>query len=281
MDPLFARRTWRTLEPIHGMIYFSPEAGAEYVALGLSGQMGYFASRAAPMGTVPAEVVIATFYNFRPGLVRDSIPEAWHRATRDQILDARVRGADAALRTRLGGAVDTPEMIEAATLAQRAALVACEHLDGRPLFAGHASLPWPDAPHLRLWHAQTLLREFRGDGHIAALVAAGLTGLEAAITHVATGDVPGAVMLSTRAWPADEWQAGVDGLRSRGLLESGDDLALTEAGREQRQWIEDATDAASVIAYEALGEDVCSRLRTLARPWSKTLAELLVQGGGS
>ncbi|MEP6624880.1 MAG: hypothetical protein ABJC79_10575, partial [Acidimicrobiia bacterium] len=84
-----------------------------------------------------------------------------------------------------------------------------------------------------------------------------------------------------RAWPADEWQAGVDGLRSRGLLESGDDLTLTDAGREQRQWIEDATDAASVIAYEALGEDVCSRLRTLARPWSKTLAELLVQGGGS
>ena len=277
MDPLVARRTWRTLEPIHGMIYFSREAGAEYEALGLSGQMGYFASRAAPMGTVPAEVVIATFFNFRPALVRESIPAAWDLATRDQILAARVRGADAALRSTLGTEVDRAEMVEAADTAQRAALVACEHVDGRPLFAGHASLPWPDAPHLRLWHAQTLLREFRGDGHIAALVAAGLSGLEAAITHVATGDVPGAVMLSTRAWPADEWQAGVDGLRSRGLLEPGDDLALTEQGRAQRQWIEDATDAASAVAYESLGDETCARLRTLARPWSKSLAELLVR----
>jgi hypothetical protein len=273
MDPLIARRTWRTLEPIHGMIYFSREAGAEYEGLGLSGQTGYFASRAAPMGTVPAEVVIATFYNFRPALVRESIPEAWEIATRDQILAARVRGADAALRRTLGATVDHPEMVEAADLAQRAALVACEHLDGRPLFAGHASLPWPDAPHLRLWHAQTLLREFRGDGHIAALVAAGLSGLEAAITHVATGDVPGAVMLSTRAWPADEWQAGVDGLRARVLLEPGADLILTDAGRAQRQWIEDATDASSVVAYEGLGDDACSRLRTLARPWSKAIVD--------
>ncbi len=273
MDPLVARRTWRTLEPIHGMIYFSGEAGAEYEALGLSGQMGYFASRAAPMGAVPAEVVIATFFNFRPALVRESIPAAWQIATRDQILAARVRGADAALRRTLGGAVDSPEMIEAADLAQRAALVACEHLDGRPLFAGHASLPWPDPPHLRVWHAQTLLREFRGDGHIAALVAAGLSGLEAAITHVATGDVPGAVMLATRAWPADEWRAGVDGLRARGLLEPGDDLTLTDAGRAQRQWIEDVTDTSSAVAYATLGEDACARLRTLTRPWSKEIVD--------
>lgn len=273
MDPMIARRTWRTIEPIHGMIYFSREAAAEYEALGLTGQMGYFASRAAPMGLVPAEVVIATFFNFRPELVRESIPEAWQRTTRYEILSARVRGADAALRGSLGNAVETPEMVEAADLATRAALTACEHVDGRPLFAGHASLPWPDAPHLRLWHAQTLLREFRGDGHIAALVVAGLTGLEAAISHVATGEVPGAVMLSTRAWPADEWQAGVDALRSRGLLEPGEDLALTDRGREQRQWVEDATDAASVAAYEPLGEDGCARLRTLARPWSKTIVD--------
>ena len=273
MDPMIARRTWRTAEPIHGMIYFSPEASAEYEKLGLTGQMGYFASRAAPMGTVPAEVVIATFFNFRPALVRESIPEAWNRTTRDEILAARVRGADGALRRSLGTAVESHEMTEAAELATRAAMTACEHLDGRPLFAGHASLPWPDAPHLRLWHAQTLLREFRGDGHIAALLTAGLTGLEAAISHVATGEVPGAVMLSTRAWPAEEWQTGVDALRARGLLEADGDLALTERGREQRQWIEDATDAASVVAYEPLGDEACARLRALARPWSKTIVD--------
>jgi hypothetical protein len=139
------------------------------------------------------------------------------------------------------------------------------------LFAGHAQLPWPDEDHLVLWHAQTLLREYRGDGHIAALVTAGLSGLEAAITHVATGEVPGAVLVSTRAWPAEEWDAGADGLRARGLLEPGPDLVLTEAGRVQRQWIEDATDAAAVAAYEPLGEDGCARLRALTRPWSKAI----------
>ena len=205
--------------------------------------------------------------------MRDAIPEAWNRATPTQIVDARVRAADLALRRSLSDAIGTPELAEAAHLARRAAHVACEHLDGRPLFAGHASLEWPDDPHLVLWHAQSLLREFRGDGHIAALVAAGLNGLEAAITHVATGDVPGAVMLATRDWPEDEWQAGIDGLRSRGILESGEVLTLTETGRAQRQWIEDATDSAAVVAYEVLGDDGCARLRALARPYSRAIVD--------
>lgn len=276
MDPTIARRTWRTVEPIHGMIYFSAEANAEYEALGLTGRMGYFASRAAPMGTVSAEIVIATFYNFRPALVRASIPAAWSHATRDEILDARRRGADAALRRSLPDAIGSGELAEASGLARRAAETACEHLDGRALFAGHTSLPWPDESHLVLWHAQTLLREFRGDGHIAALVSAGLSGLEAAITHVATGEVPSAVLVSTRAWPEDEWGAGVDALRSRGIIAPGADpteLSLTETGLAQRQWIEDVTDAAAVVAYEPLGDDGCARLRALARPWSRAIID--------
>jgi hypothetical protein len=273
LDPRIARRTWRTVEPVHGMIYFSPEATAAFDALGLAGRMGYFGSRAAPMGEVPAEVVIATFYNFRPALVRASIPEAWRRATPARILDARLDGADAALRRSLGDVIGSRELAEAAGLARRAAETACAHPEGRPLFAGHAALPWPQEDHLVLWHAQTLLREFRGDGHIAALVSAGLSGLEAAITHVATGEVPGAVLTSTRAWPADEWDTAVDGLRARGLLTADDDLALTDTGRTQRAWIEDATDAAAVMAYEPLGEDGCARLRALARPWSRTIVD--------
>ena len=273
MDPMIARRTWRTAEPIHGMIYFSPEATAAYESLGLTGRMGYFASRAAPMGAVPPEVVIATFYNFRPQLVRDAIPEAWTRATPTAILEARVDSADRALRRSVPDAIGSADLSEAATLARRAAEVACDHLDGRPLFAGHASLPWPDESHLVLWHAQSLLREFRGDGHIAALLAAGLSGLEAAISHVATGEVPGAVMLATRDWPADEWAAGIEGLQARGILEPGEELALTDTGRSQRQWIEDVTDATSVVAYETLGEDGCAQLRTLARPLSKAIVD--------
>ena len=275
MDPMIARRTWRTAEPIHAMIYFSPEAAAAYESLGLTGRMGYFASRAAPMGAVPAEVVIATFYNFRPQLVRDAIPEAWNRATPAAILEARVDSADRALRRSVPDAIGSSDLSEAATLARRAAEVACELLDGRPLFAGHASLPWPSESHLVLWHAQSLLREFRGDGHIAALLAAGLSGVEAAITHVATGEVPGAVMLATRDWPADEWAAAIEGLQARGILEPGEELGLTEVGRAQRQWIEDVTDAASVVAYEPLGEDGCAQLRALARP----LSTAIVDGG--
>ncbi|MBK5288611.1 MAG: hypothetical protein JJE46_09095 [Acidimicrobiia bacterium] len=270
---MIARRTWRTVEPIHGMIYFSPEAAAGYESLGLTGRMGYFASRAAPMGAVPAEVVIATFYNFRPQLVRDAIPAAWAIATPERIVATRVAAADAALRRSLPDAIGTPDLAEAATLARVAAEAACERLDGRPLFAGHAALPWPDASHLVLWHAQSLLREYRGDGHIAALVVAGLNGLDAAITHVATGDVPGGVMTATRDWPADEGNAGIDRLRARGILQPGDELTLTDLGREQRQWIEDATDAAAVAAYEALGEDGCARFRALARPLSRTIID--------
>jgi len=273
LDPMIARRTWRTVEPLHGMIYFTREAATAFDALGLVGRMGYFGSRAAPMGAVNAEVVIATFFNFHPDLVRASIPAAWERATPAAILDARLRAADAALRRSLPDAIGSPELAEAASLARTAAETACAHVEGRPLFAGHVALPWPDDDHLVLWHAQTLLREYRGDGHIAALVSAGLSGLEAAVTHVATGDVPGAVLASTRAWPAAEWDAAVDELRARVILEPGDQLALTEVGRAQRQWIEDATDAAAIAAYVPLGDDGCARLRTLTRPWSRAIVD--------
>ena len=90
MDPLIARKTFRTLEPLHGFVYFSPDAEPEYVAAGLKpGRMGYFASRSAPMGAVAAEVVIATFFNFNHDLVRSVIPSAWHEATPERVLAAR------------------------------------------------------------------------------------------------------------------------------------------------------------------------------------------------
>ena len=274
MEPIVARKTWRTVEPVHGMIYFAPEAADAYEKLGLEGErMGYFASRSAAMGPVPAEVVIATFFNFHPGLVRHVIPAAWERATPGEILAARLEGADRALRRSLGDAIGAAEMAEAAELARRAALTACEHPEGRPLFAGHASLPWPDEPHLVLWHAQTLLREFRGDAHVAALMLEGLSGLEALLSHAASGDVPDTALQSTRSWPDDEWQAAADRLRSRGLLEPGPDIAFTEAGRRQRQWVEDRTDAGALPAYEPLGDDGCERLRSLARPFSKAIVE--------
>src|SRR6266545_3213736 len=106
LAPVVARKTWRTLEPIHGMIYFAPEGRERYASIGLEGgRMGYFASRAAALGPVPAEAVIASFYNFNPALVRHSIPAAWALAPPERVLDARFEAADLALRRAFGEAM--------------------------------------------------------------------------------------------------------------------------------------------------------------------------------
>ena len=277
VDSTLARKTWRTLEPVHGMIYFVPEGPERYETIGLKGnRMGYFASRAAAMGPVPAEVVISTFYNFSPDLVRRSIPAAWDLAAPSEILAARTDAADAALRRGLGSdMVESADLREAAGLARRAAEAASGMIQGRPLFAAHAGLPWPEEPHLVLWHAQTLLREYRGDGHIAALVQAELDPVEALVTHAAAGEVDVRFLRASRAWPEAAWDAGVERLRSRGLVEASSDgsspdgsVVFTETGRSLRQKIEDETDRLSTPAYAAIGADGCARLRELGRPVS-------------
>ena len=272
MDLTTPRKMHRTMEPYHGMIYFVPEARQRYEALGLTGRrMGYFASRAAAMGPVPAEVVIATFFNFNPDLVRRAIPEAWSLATPQAIIDARLVAADQALRRMLGTAIDGPEVAEAAALATLAT-GGC-HPEGRPLYAAHAALTWPDEPHLALWWAQTLLREFRGDGHIAALVTEDLTGPEALVLHEASDaeSLAAGVLQVSRAWPDDQWQATRDALASRGLLEG--DGTITDAGSALRQRVEDTTDRLMLGCWERLGEDRCQRLRQLVRPVSRTVFE--------
>jgi len=280
MDPITARRTCRTVEPLHGMIYFAAEATESYLRLGLRPEAGYFASRSAAMGAVGAETVVATFFNFHPDLVRDVIPAAWAVASPDAVLAGRQEAADTALRRMLGDAVSAPEMERAAALARRAAERAAERYEGRPLFAAHAGLPWPDPPHLVLWHAQTLLREFRGDGHIAALVLHDLDPVEALGLHLATGDPPESFLRGTRGWPDDEWEAGVERLMARGLVlrvvPSGAhraSLTLTDRGAALREAIEAQTDGASVVAYESLGEEGCAELRTLARPFSRAVVD--------
>ena len=270
MDPVIARKTWRTVEPVHSMIYFAPEAEQHYERAGITNtRAGYFASRAAPFGEASAEVVISTFYNFSPAFVREVIPAAWSDVTAAAMIDARYAAADEALRRLLGDVADSDGIAEAAELARVAALTACEHLEGRPLFAAHAALPWPDEPLLELWHAQTLLREFRGDGHIAALVADDISGIEALIMHGGTGDIPAARLQMSRNWTDDEWMVASDRLIERGLLDP--DGTLSELGAERRQWVEDRTDLLSLAPYEALGEDDCDRLRQLARPLSQAI----------
>ncbi len=273
IEPRTARRTHLSAETIHGMIYFTPYGREAYATLGITDQrMGYFASRSAAMGAVPAEVVIATFFNFHPNAVRRVIPAAWEIAAPSAILEARLEAVDRSLRQAWGERVSGPEVREAASLARRAAERATERPQGRPLFAGHSSVPWPDEPHLVLWHAQSLLREFRGDGHVALLLAEGLDGLDALVVHAATGEVPARTLQSMREWSDEEWAAGVAGIRERGWLEAGEDLRLSAAGRAHRQSVEDRTDQLACFPYEAIGEEGCARLRELAIPLSKAVA---------
>ncbi len=280
VDPLTARKTWRTLEPLHGMIYFAPEASASYARLGLPEGAGYFASRAAALGAVGADTVTAAFFNFNPALVRSAIPAAWQLASPESVLDARLDAADAALSRMLGDAVRSPEMDRAASLARRAAERATLRYEGRPLFAAHAGLAWPRPSHLVLWHAQTLLRECRGDGHIAALVLHDLDPVEALALHLATGELPGSFLKDTRGWSDTDWEAGVDRLGERGLVRRVEPpesdraaVVLTEEGAAVRNVIEETTDRAAVFAYEALGEDGCAELRSLARPFSRAVVD--------
>ncbi len=274
---LRARKTWRTLEPLHGMIYFVPEAAEAYARLGVTGRAGYFASRAAPMGAVTADVVVSTFFNFNPELVHAAIPRAWDSATPAQLVAARFSAADAAFRRLLGAeVVESEEMRRAATLARAAAEAASRAgMEGRPLAAAHADVAWPDEPHLQLWHAQSILREFRGDGHVALLVVHGLSGAEALVTHAAAGDVPAHVLRSTRGWSSEAWRAAMDALRGRGWLDMSDEPRFTEWGAAQRRAIEDGTDALAAAPYAELGDECCAELRALARPWSRTLANVL------
>jgi hypothetical protein len=282
VDPLVARRTYRTVEPCHAFVYFCPEAEEAYGALGLGGPRGYFASRSAPMGAVSAEVVVATFFNFNPSLVRRMMEGTWDLARPEALVAARLDAVDRAMRRILGGAVDGPEMARAAELARAAATAACETPEGRPLFAGHAQLPWPAQPHLVLWHAETLLREFRGDGHIAALVLDGCTGLDALVLHAATGEVPEDTLRATRMWPDEEWDAAVAGLVARGrLMPETATLTLTEEGARRRNEVEAATDRLAAPAYAAIGEEGCAELRRLARPFSQAVVAATFPAAGA
>ena len=258
------------------MIYFVPEAAEAYERLGVTGRAGYFASRAAPMGAVAGELVVATFFNFNPDLVRAAIPRAWDITTPEALVKARLAAVDGAFRRVLGDDVlESRSMDRAADWRRGLAETASAQVEGRPLSAGHAELPWPDQPHLVLWHAQSILREFRGDGHVALLLTHGLSGIDALVTHVAAGDAASGILRATRGWSDEQWGAAVRSLQQRGWLVEGDDVAFTEWGAAQRQEIEDQTDVLAAAPYAALGEEGCAELRTLTRPWSTTFADLL------
>ena len=266
-----ARRMWRLTETYHVVTYFSPQFRTATDALGCKGGwMGYFATRSAPLGAASPELVTAVFYNFHPSRVAKALPDAWAIASPQRFLAARLAGADATLRDLLGNdLLDGAELVEAAKLAWEAA----QHAPaaGRPLAAANAALPAPEQPHVALWQATTVLRESRGDGHVAALVTAELDPCEALVLFAADHGIPGEQMRLWRGWSEAEWADAARRLAGRGLLDG--ENRISDAGREARSWVEERTDAAARAPWEALGEERTERLATLLAPISKRLAE--------
>lgn len=259
-----ARQVWRRLELLHAVTYFSPEAIGALNDAGYKGfWMGYFAGRAAPLGPVGPEVVSALFNNFAETRVRKALPDAWSYAAPQAALDARLTGSVAALRRAVGGA----EVAEIAGLARRAAESA--PVEGRALFAANAALPWPDDSFAVLWHAATLLREHRGDGHVAALTAAGLRGREANVLHFTSVDAPPMIRTIGRDYDDAEWDTNVQSLADRGLMTA--DGQLTDAGHALKADIEDRTDQVALPAYAVLNDDELERLITLAGPLARAV----------
>lgn len=269
-EPELARRFFDRFEPVHAVTYFAPEARAALDGLGYRGfWMGYFAARSAPLGMVPHQVVAAIFYNFAAERVAKALPAAWQVAGPDAALRARQESAVAALRRY--GLDDSENVRVAAELAGRAARGA--PVDARPLFAANLALPWPDDPLAALWHATTLLREHRGDGHVAVLAAAGISGRESNVLHAAAGGIPREYIARTRDYDEAAWRHHEQRLAARGLL--GEDGSLTSAGRQLKDHVERSTDALGLSALDALSDDEVEALFRALTP----ITRAVVAGG--
>lgn len=253
------RALWSLYEPVHAIVYFEPSVSGCLADVGLHGFWnGYFAGRAAPLGAVGPAPVTALFFGFAPTMVARALPKVWSRISPDLAVETRFE----AVRRVLGPLLDDSGDARRATdvLVRAAEGVAT---DGRALAAAWQAVPQPDDLAARLWWATTVLREHRGDGHVLAATAAGLTGLEAAITHVAVGPLTREVLQPNRGWTDDEWDAAAGGLVHRGVL--SDDGSLTAEGRRLREHVESETDRLARSAASTVADDLPVVSRVLER----------------
>ncbi len=258
------------LDPYHALIVFSPASVGVFAGAGLDPWAAYFAGRSAPLGAASEGLVDAIFFHFEPGMVAAQMAKVRAAAEPDKLLALRLEAAAAAARDTLGEEViGSAEMAEAAELAVTAA-AACTAA-GRPLGAANAALPLPDAPHLRLWQAATTLREWRGDGHNAALLASGMDAVEVLVNAVAAGVERRESIQPRRGWSDAAWEAAEQRLHARGLLT--EDGGLTLRARELREEIEDLTDRLALAPWQALGRDGTRRLHELVLPWSAVVSD--------
>ncbi|MCK2212361.1 hypothetical protein MF672_000890 [Actinomadura sp. ATCC 31491] len=249
-------RMFELIEPI-GTVTFSEVANDAFLAVGMRTYWdGYFAGRAAPLGQAPAEVVHAVFYNFADGEVARHIPWVWGKITPQEAITVREQGSTAALRQMIGELAGSPALGRVADLATRAAVSA--PTEGRPLYAGLRALDVPGEPVARLWHAATLLREHRGDGHNAALLAHGIGGTEAHVLMAVSLGMRAEEFGRVHHLPKARLAAVVAGLRGRGLVDAAG--GFTDAGRETKQRVEALTDELAAPAYDVLSPDELDEL---------------------
>jgi hypothetical protein len=261
-----ARRLRDAAEPIATVGFWGRPAYDALAALGLDFLTGYVWARTAPLGEPTPPVVVAAFGVFEPGLVTGLYEQARGLCSREQVLAAREAGSVASLRELLPDVPADDVATTAATL-RRATDVAAADVAGRPLFAGLTSLPWPADPFGRLWHAVNLLREYRGDVHQAANVAAGLTGLQMnLVTEYWIGWEPTAYA-GTRGWSPEAMAAADADLVARGWVADG---ALTDEGQRRRDEIEARTEAAMDAVLAPIAAELPALTDQLDR-WSAAI----------
>jgi hypothetical protein len=263
-----ARRMFELVEPIGVIPYSADEPNEAMFALGFTNYWDtYFAGRAAPLGLVPAEVVDALFYNFAPGEVARHIPKVWSTTTPEAAIAARQMGCAKTLRRVFGDHVGSPAFARAAELLLKAATSA--PYEGRPMYAALRAVPVPEDVVARLFHAASLLREHRGDGHVAALMTEGVGGLEAHVLFALDMGMPAGNFGRIHHLPAAQLATVVDGMRDRDLI--GDDGWLTKQGRSVRQRVEALTDSLASKPYEGLEPDELDELVAGLEPMAKLL----------
>ena len=267
---LLARKMFGLVEPIGVVPYSTEEPNEAMFALGFTNYWDtYFAGRVAPLGSsVPAEVVHALFYNFAPGEVARHIPKVWETTTPEEALAARQKGCVNAMRRILGDLVDTSDFVRAVELLTKAATSA--PLEGRPMYAALRTLPMPEQPVARLFHAASLLREHRGDGHVAALMAEGIGGLEAHVLLAIDGGIPAPASGRIHHLPAAQLTGLIDGMKTRGLIR--DETRFTPTGRQAKDRVEALTDKLAAGPYEVLETAELDELMAALQPLARQLS---------
>src|SRR4030088_1657249 len=86
------------------------------------------------------------------------------------------------------------------------------------MYAALRAIPVPEDAVARLFHAASLLREHRGDGHIAALMIEDVGGLEAHVLFPLDMGMPAEKFGRIHHLPAAQVAAVIDGMRDRGLI---------------------------------------------------------------